>query len=72
MLPDGNKLLFETGTDMAGDEEDREELRSRRLLEIPATMQDEEEDEFGKLATGTPAISGILVTLTHGWYSNEL
>ena len=51
---------------MAGNEEDREELRSRRLLEIPATMQDEEEDEFGKLATETPVTSGILVTLTHG------
>jgi hypothetical protein len=68
---DSDGLLFETGTEVLGDEEDKEELRSRRLLEIPATMYDEE-DEIGKLATTTPVISGILVTLTHGWNSNEL
>jgi len=69
---DSDGLLFETGTEELGNEEDREELRNRRLLEIPATKCDEEEDEIGKLATITPAISGILVTLTHGWYSDEL
>jgi hypothetical protein len=68
---DSDRLLLETGREVPRGEEDRVELRSRRLLEVPATKYDVE-DETGKLVTVTPAISGILVTLTQGWYSNEL